>query len=44
MSGTDRTDCGRVRYLEAKGYQVTLLKYVEESVTPENVLLIAMPK
>ncbi|KAK9476423.1 methyltransferase TRM13-domain-containing protein [Lipomyces japonicus] len=37
-------DYGRVRNLEDKGYQVELVKYVDRSVSGENVCLLAIPK
>ena len=36
-------DTGRLHYLEAHGYSARLQAYVEESVSPENTLLLAEP-
>jgi len=32
---------GRVEFLTKHGFEANLVGYVEESVTPENVLLVA---
>ena len=37
-------DVGRINYLEKQGYDAKLLYFVENSVTPENCLLLATPK
>jgi len=34
-------DLGRVEFLTKHGFEANLVGYVEESVTPENVLLVA---
>jgi hypothetical protein len=35
-------DKGRMIYLEKMGYKTVLAEYCEKSVSPENVLLIAV--
>lgn len=37
-------DAGRIQFLEQHGYQTFFVNYVDESITPENCLLIALPK
>ena len=34
-------DTGRLRYLEAHGYRARLQRYVVETISPENVVLLA---
>lgn len=36
-------DAGRIQFLEQNGYQTFFVSYVDESITPENCLLIALP-
>lgn len=39
----DLLDVGRVLFLQGMGYDAWLAEYVSDSVTPENVLLLARP-
>jgi len=36
-------DTGRLRYLAQHGYSVRLQTYVDEIVSPENMLIVAQP-
>jgi tRNA:m4X modification enzyme len=36
-------DIGRMKYLEASGYEVLLKKYVSKELTLENIAMVVLP-